>query len=245
MIAQVQGFKQLFILLRLFDFFKHFPFFISVNVPCYLPCSPHFIAAYLNCVPCANYNVIAAATLNYPPFYVHTTAATLMGTIEVSPIADLEQVRGILDKQFRGRRDASGVPAAAGDDNGTGNGDHHNKSSVEITATSDEKKANEPRGGGGMSLDVGGIVDGDQLSATLNKLSSDWCFVDSCTAERFFRVDRAQEHLHYLTDIANESLYVLDQDCPTMPPTPEDELVVQNALLQHQQMQNVSPSESR
>ncbi|XP_072155081.1 eye-specific diacylglycerol kinase isoform X5 [Bemisia tabaci] len=51
------------------------------------------------------------------------------------------------------------------------------------------------------------------------KLTPDWCFVDSCTAERFFRVDRAQEHLHYLTDIANEMLFVLD----ALPQTPDDE----------------------
>lgn len=43
--------------------------------------------------------------------------------------------------------------------------------------------------------------------------------VPACTAERFFRVDRAQEHLHYLTDISTEALYVLD----TLPQTPEDE----------------------
>lgn len=42
------------------------------------------------------------------------------------------------------------------------------------------------------------------------RLSSDWCFIDSCTAERFFRIDRAQEHLHYVVDICNEELYILD-----------------------------------
>ncbi|XP_074597449.1 diacylglycerol kinase zeta-like isoform X2 [Brevipalpus obovatus] len=41
-------------------------------------------------------------------------------------------------------------------------------------------------------------------------LSSDWCFVDSCTAERFFRIDRAQEHLHYVVDICNDDLFILD-----------------------------------
>lgn len=46
----------------------------------------------------------------------------------------------------------------------------------------------------------------------------------ACTAERFFRVDRAQEHLHYVTDIANEIIYILDQECPTIPQTPEDEI---------------------
>ncbi|XP_043232482.1 diacylglycerol kinase zeta-like isoform X1 [Amphibalanus amphitrite] len=41
-------------------------------------------------------------------------------------------------------------------------------------------------------------------------LSPEWCFVDSCTAERFFRIDRAQEHLHFVTDISSEDVYVLD-----------------------------------
>jgi len=41
-------------------------------------------------------------------------------------------------------------------------------------------------------------------------LSPEWCFVDSCTAERFFRIDRAQEHLHYVTDISAEDVYILD-----------------------------------
>ncbi|XP_076064049.1 retinal degeneration A isoform X9 [Oratosquilla oratoria] len=43
-------------------------------------------------------------------------------------------------------------------------------------------------------------------------LSESWCFLDSCTAERFFRIDRAQEHLHYVTDICTEDLFVLDPE---------------------------------
>ncbi|KAG5682357.1 hypothetical protein PVAND_011713 [Polypedilum vanderplanki] len=55
------------------------------------------------------------------------------------------------------------------------------------------------------------------------KLTPDWCFIDSCTAERCFRVDRAQENLHYVTDIASDVIYVLDQECSTLPQTPENE----------------------
>uniref|UniRef100_A0A182FLG8 Diacylglycerol kinase n=1 Tax=Anopheles albimanus TaxID=7167 RepID=A0A182FLG8_ANOAL len=55
------------------------------------------------------------------------------------------------------------------------------------------------------------------------KLSPDWVFIDSCTAERFFRVDRAQENLHFITDIANDCVFVLDQESPTLPHTPEAE----------------------
>lgn len=41
----------------------------------------------------------------------------------------------------------------------------------------------------------------------------------ACTAERFFRIDRAQEHLHYVVDICNDELYVLDpaDDAGTSP----------------------------
>ncbi|CAH1154987.1 unnamed protein product, partial [Phaedon cochleariae] len=54
-------------------------------------------------------------------------------------------------------------------------------------------------------------------------ISSDWCFIDSCTAERFFRIDKAQESLHYVLDIAVEHLYILECEEETVPPTPEDE----------------------
>ncbi|CAL4063972.1 unnamed protein product, partial [Meganyctiphanes norvegica] len=43
-------------------------------------------------------------------------------------------------------------------------------------------------------------------------LSYDWCFLDSCTAERFFRIDKAQEHLHYVTDICTENIYIMDPE---------------------------------
>lgn len=34
----------------------------------------------------------------------------------------------------------------------------------------------------------------------------------ACTTERFFRIDRGQEQLHYVTDVAAEAVYVLDED---------------------------------
>ena len=39
-----------------------------------------------------------------------------------------------------------------------------------------------------------------------------FAFFIATTAERFFRIDRAQEHLHYVTDISSEDLYILDPD---------------------------------
>nr|XP_022293832.1 diacylglycerol kinase zeta-like isoform X7 [Crassostrea virginica] len=52
----------------------------------------------------------------------------------------------------------------------------------------------------------------NELNSSSQPLSSKWCFLDSTTAERFFRIDRAQEHLHYITDISSEDLYILDPD---------------------------------
>lgn len=52
----------------------------------------------------------------------------------------------------------------------------------------------------------------NELNSSSQPLSSKWCFLDSTTAERFFRIDKAQEHLHYITDISSEDLYILDPD---------------------------------
>lgn len=37
-------------------------------------------------------------------------------------------------------------------------------------------------------------------------------YLVACTAERFFRIDRGQEQLHYVTDVAVDAVYVLDED---------------------------------
>ncbi|XP_036399951.1 diacylglycerol kinase zeta-like isoform X2 [Megalops cyprinoides] len=44
------------------------------------------------------------------------------------------------------------------------------------------------------------------------KLSPKWCFLDSTTADRFYRIDRAQEHLHYVTEISQDELFILDPE---------------------------------
>uniref|UniRef100_A0A673XK82 Diacylglycerol kinase n=1 Tax=Salmo trutta TaxID=8032 RepID=A0A673XK82_SALTR len=44
------------------------------------------------------------------------------------------------------------------------------------------------------------------------KLSPKWCFLDSTTADRFYRIDRAQEHLNYVTEISQDELFVLDPE---------------------------------
>lgn len=83
-------------------------------------------------------------------------------------------------------------------------------------------------------------------SLTYPKLSADWCFIDckqqilfhlililhlliflfislACTAEHFFRIDRAQEHLHYICDIAVDELYILDNEAATLSPSLEED----------------------
>nr|XP_043891870.1 diacylglycerol kinase zeta isoform X3 [Solea senegalensis] len=50
----------------------------------------------------------------------------------------------------------------------------------------------------------------DRLSS--HKLSMKWCFLDCTTADRFYRIDRAQEHLNYVSEISQEELYILDPE---------------------------------
>lgn len=59
-------------------------------------------------------------------------------------------------------------------------------------------------------------------------------FLLACTAERFFRVDRAQEHLHYVSDVATETLYILEMEGGTMPQSPEDETALPSPSSNHQ-----------
>uniref|UniRef100_A0A665UM97 Diacylglycerol kinase n=1 Tax=Echeneis naucrates TaxID=173247 RepID=A0A665UM97_ECHNA len=49
-------------------------------------------------------------------------------------------------------------------------------------------------------------------SLSSQKLSMKWCFLDCTTADRFYRIDRAQEHLNYVTEISEEELYILDPE---------------------------------
>nr|XP_046249127.1 diacylglycerol kinase zeta [Scatophagus argus] len=51
---------------------------------------------------------------------------------------------------------------------------------------------------------------GECLSS--QRLSTKWCFLDCTTADRFYRIDRAQEHLNYVTEISQEELYILDPE---------------------------------
>lgn len=69
------------------------------------------------------------------------------------------------------------------------------------------------------------------------------CFLDSCTAERFFRIDRAQEQLHYVTDVAAEVVYILEESSPGQGvPTVETEITT---ACQEPETAHPSPSEER
>ncbi|XP_043268034.1 eye-specific diacylglycerol kinase isoform X2 [Venturia canescens] len=63
-------------------------------------------------------------------------------------------------------------------------------------------------------LDIDATTDLEALRKILSKDQpmDACCFLDSCTAERFFRIDRAQEQLHYVTDVAVEAVYILDEN---------------------------------
>ncbi|XP_005795871.1 diacylglycerol kinase zeta isoform X2 [Xiphophorus maculatus] len=56
----------------------------------------------------------------------------------------------------------------------------------------------------------GAEMKGESLSS--QKLSINWCFLDCTTADRFYRIDRAQEHLNYVTEISQDELYILDPE---------------------------------
>lgn len=69
------------------------------------------------------------------------------------------------------------------------------------------------------------------------------CFLDSCTAERFFRIDRAQEQLHYVTDVAAEVVYILEESSPGQGvPTVDTEIT---RACQEPETAHPSPSEER
>ncbi|KAI4880353.1 hypothetical protein NFI96_021117 [Prochilodus magdalenae] len=53
------------------------------------------------------------------------------------------------------------------------------------------------------------------INVDIPKLSPKWCFLDSTTADRFYRVDRAQEHLNYVTEISQDELFILDPELVT------------------------------
>lgn len=54
--------------------------------------------------------------------------------------------------------------------------------------------------------------------------------MDSTSADRFYRIDKAQEHLHFVTEICQEEVFILDHEGPKLTqqsPTGMPDLVVE------------------
>uniref|UniRef100_A0A8C5P0B5 Diacylglycerol kinase n=1 Tax=Jaculus jaculus TaxID=51337 RepID=A0A8C5P0B5_JACJA len=65
------------------------------------------------------------------------------------------------------------------------------------------------------------------------RLSPRWCFLDATSADRFYRIDRSQEHLHFVMEISHDEIFILDPDMvmPQQAGTPPGmpDLVVEQA----------------
>nr|XP_057922105.1 diacylglycerol kinase iota isoform X6 [Doryrhamphus excisus] len=58
-------------------------------------------------------------------------------------------------------------------------------------------------------------------STSAGRLSSNWSFLDSATsADRFYRIDKAQEHLHFVTEICQDEVFILDHEGPAVGQVP-------------------------
>ncbi|CAG9863768.1 unnamed protein product [Phyllotreta striolata] len=98
-------------------------------------------------------------------------------------------------------------------------------------------------------IEVNPVSDLEQVRVMINAmleekkekqlLSTDWCFVDSCTAERFFRIDKAQESLHYVFDICGENLYILECGEESNSSIPDDETANPSPTSNYQTTYNI------
>uniref|UniRef100_A0A2K6FKR5 Diacylglycerol kinase n=1 Tax=Propithecus coquereli TaxID=379532 RepID=A0A2K6FKR5_PROCO len=65
------------------------------------------------------------------------------------------------------------------------------------------------------------------------RLSPRWCFLDATSADRFYRIDRSQEHLHFVMEISQDEIFILDPDMvvsqPVGTPPGMPDLVVEQA----------------
>nr|XP_020464249.1 diacylglycerol kinase iota-like isoform X4 [Monopterus albus] len=53
-------------------------------------------------------------------------------------------------------------------------------------------------------------------TSSTSRLSSNWSFLDSTSADRFYRIDKAQEHLHFVTEICQDEVFILDHEAPVV-----------------------------
>ncbi|KAG7265532.1 hypothetical protein CRUP_022006 [Coryphaenoides rupestris] len=70
-------------------------------------------------------------------------------------------------------------------------------------------------------------------TGSFTRLSPNWSFLDSASADRFYRIDKAQEHLHFVTEICQDEVFILDPEGPpasqASPATGMPDLVVEPA----------------
>ncbi|CAK6949960.1 diacylglycerol kinase iota [Scomber scombrus] len=69
-------------------------------------------------------------------------------------------------------------------------------------------------------------------TSSSSRLSPNWSFLDSTSADRFYRIDKAQEHLHFVTEICQDEVFILDHEGPVVsqvPSTGMPDLVVEPA----------------
>nr|XP_016852579.1 PREDICTED: diacylglycerol kinase iota isoform X3 [Anolis carolinensis] len=69
--------------------------------------------------------------------------------------------------------------------------------------------------------------------SSVQRLSPRWCFLDATSADRFYRIDRSQEHLHFVTEISQDEIFILDPELvatqPAGTPPGMPDLVVEQA----------------
>ncbi|XP_052439165.1 diacylglycerol kinase iota isoform X8 [Carassius gibelio] len=56
--------------------------------------------------------------------------------------------------------------------------------------------------------------------SSAHRLSPNWSFLDSTSADRLYRIDKAQEHLHFVTEICQEEVFILDHEAPAVSQVP-------------------------
>ncbi|XP_075886033.1 diacylglycerol kinase iota isoform X2 [Nelusetta ayraudi] len=69
-------------------------------------------------------------------------------------------------------------------------------------------------------------------TSSTSRLSGNWSFLDSTSADRFYRIDKAQEHLHFVTEICQDEVFILDHEGPPVSQAPSagmPDLVVEPA----------------
>ncbi|XP_056604374.1 diacylglycerol kinase iota isoform X1 [Triplophysa dalaica] len=54
------------------------------------------------------------------------------------------------------------------------------------------------------------------LPSSTHRLSPSWSFLDSTSADRVYRIDKAQEHLHFVTEICHDEVFILDREAPAV-----------------------------